>query len=618
MRMLTVLACLLSGAAFAEGRPWPFITIRQADVLAAGEKFREIISVNARHPGSADEFWLCFRAGEPVRETALRLSSYERYIPEMRRAGIAVGSQQGVTLGHGDMDPAEAFYPEDAFQLDRTGRRMARRCPRSPFLLEYEADLVEAAVRTMHLESVWLDDDLRMTGGAEGCFCERCIRAFNSEYGLELTREELVRRLDSAVLKEPLREKWRLFKNKTLAVFAAAARRGADRVDPRVRFGYQSVDANYVDAGENYLPLMQALAGERGGKSAIRVGSGNYFESISGCFTKTLSVAREAERCRRSPIVAQISYEQENYTREVLHKSAEAVLIESAMALAAGADALTEYWWSPVRDEPVSYYEEFAETIVEWRPYLEALAAVSRRTSLGGLARYRGADFLKLKEGILRCPEEGNIASVGIPVTVFDARQGLYFVTQKTLDESSSVDVEVLAQTGALVDSSVWDAFNERVKDGLGERQPTGKFVKADLSLMGRRNRTLPTHDERIALLDAIDAVRLAPVRIDRIHPLYVYPRISPDGRVEAVTLVNASIGRCPKTVVRIRRPISNRALWLRPGAPPVEVEVAKRSDECTVLMPLLPGSSVGTIVFLSALTASITSTLPTTGASVP
>ena len=574
--------------------PWPFITIRQVDVSHALEKFDEIIGVNARHPGSADEYWLCYCGGHPIDKTARRFAKHASACEKMKKAGIVIGCQQGETLGHGNLAAPEGLFPDDAWQVDRTGQRMRRLCPRSPAVLTYEADLVEAILKAQNVRSIWLDDDLRMGLGSkpDGCYCDRCIAAFNEEYGIRLTRAELVARLDGPAPKEELRAKWRLFKNKSLACFGAAARRGADRVDPSVRLCYQSLDSMDLKPCESYIPLLEALAGGHGRQSAIRAGAGTYYESMPRIYAKSLSVARDAERCHRSPVVAQVSYEQETYTREVLHKSAEAVLIESAMALAAGADALTEYWWDADRDEPASYYEEFAEMIVEWRPYLEKIAAISRVTSLGGLARYRGADYLQAKAHSIRSEIDLEFGTFGVPMTVFDAQQGLYYVCEKTLDEFGPGDAERIAREGAVVDAAIWDRFLKLVPD-------VSRTVKFDfLKMMHRTPCSVPTHAERAAFLDAVDRIKPLPVRIDRAHPLHVYPRVAADGRTKAVTLVNASIGKCLPTEVRVRKPVSSGAWWYRPGEKPVELPAVGASGERVVRMPGLPGSQVGTIVF--------------------
>lgn len=605
MRKLTVaaLAVAVSATALA-GDGWPFMTIRMTSgALTKPDKLAELIAINAKHPGSVDEYWFAFGAGKPVEATAQKFAGHNRFAESLAAAGITFGSQQGVTLGHSENWVADADFPDDAFEVDSKGNRLRRFCPRSPRVLEYEEKLVEAIVKATKVRSIWLDDDLRMAVGSSSvCFCEHCMKAFNEKYGLDLTREQLVARLTAKTPKEDLREKWRLFKNESLALYAAAARRGADRADPTVRLAYQSVDANYVDAGESYLPVLEALAGGNGRQSGIRVGSGNYIENMTENYLKSIGVAREAERCRRAPFVAQVSYEQETYTREVLHKSAEAALIESAMALSAGADALTEYWWDAGRDEPASYYEEFAKMIVEWRPYLEMLGEISKRTSLGGLTRYVGADHLKVLSPYLRGVEVYDLGSIGIPLTVCEARQGLYYLTGRSVTELGAGDAEKIAAAGAVVDAVVWDDLLKFGGETLKAAADAGRLVKADLGVVrphGLGKRTLPTHAERTAILDAIEKVGLLPVRIERMHRLFVYPRVTPEGRVAAVSIVNGSIGKCLPTEVKIRKPATNRVLWHRPGANPVELAVRPGAkDEIAVTIPELPGSQIGTLVF--------------------
>ena len=590
----------LSFAAVGEPSPWPFLTIRQTGVsVTAPERFREIIAASARHPGSADEYWLCFSAGPSLANAQAKLDLWKPLLPLLDAAHVVAGSQQGVTLGHGRVDADAGVFPDDAWQVGRQGERLKLLCPRSPDVLAYEAELVERAVRTLNLKSVWLDDDLRMGGSkTEGCFCGRCLAAFNREYGLNVTRDELVAHLDSDKPKEELRRQWRLFKNLSLAGYAAAARRGADRVSPDVRLAYQSVDALFLTAGESYLPLMKELAGTNGVGSAIRVGSGNYFESLAENYRKAFSVMREAERCRRADFVAQVSYEQETYTREVLHKSAEAALIESAMALAAGADALTEYWWTAGRDEPTAYFEEFSAMIAEWRPYLEKLGEISRRTSIAGLARFRGADHLMARSCYLGDPDDIALGSMGIPMTVDDSPYALWYVNAHSLDEWGRGDAERLATKGAVVDKAVWERFLACGGEPVARAVREGRVVPFDFALVRKRGVTLPTHAERLGFVDAVEKVAVLPVRIERAHPLYVFPRVDAEGRVRAVSLFNGSIGRCLPTEVVIRRPASAKVVWLRPGEAPRVLPSEPSGGGLKVKIPGIPGAHVGTLVF--------------------
>ena len=109
---------------------------------------------------------------------------------------------------------------------------------------------------------------------------------------------------------------------------------------------------------------------------------------------------------------------------------------------------------------------------------------------------------------------------------------------------------------------------------------------------------TLPTHAERLGFIDAVEKVAALPVRIERAHPLYVFPRVDAEGRVRSVSLFNGSIGRCLPTEVVIRRLVSATVSWLRPGEAPRPLAAEPCGDGLKVKIPGLPGAHVGTLVF--------------------
>jgi len=609
-----VLAFLaIPALAVPPGMAWPFVTIRQADVTTNPEKAQQVIAVNARYPGSADEYWLGggLHLSRNEEDLARRAAILATLRPGLDRAGIAFGMQQGITLGHspglysGDRPPAwYGSFTEDDYACGRDGQRVRYFCPRAPRVLEAEAGLIERTARRLKPVSVWLDDDLRMAGWKDDtCFCPRCLAAFNARFGHSLTREKLVGRLsDGKRSVDSVRRDWRIFAGESLAVFAAAARRGADRVDPKLRLALQTVNGGFLDAALDYAECLRALAGTNGLKSAVRTGGGNYWESVGELQDKLLDCAHEAERCHALPFVTQVSYEQENYTREVLHKSAEMILLESALALAAGCDALTEYWWDPARDEPLAYYEEFCRMLVAWRPYLERVGSFSRTTSLGGLARFRGAAYAALRKSSTSDRMDGALARLGLPVSVAEARCITWYVNGQSLDEWGVGDAERLATDGAVVDLPSWHRLMALGGEPVAAAAAAGRIVAFDLSraVSGflRQSSSVATHAERAQLLDRIDRVRLLPVRSARAHPLLIYPRVDANVRTVAVTVMNGSMGRCLPAEFRIRRPVSKSVRWFRPEAEPVTLTVRPGDgDEIVVTLPTLPGMQLGTLV---------------------
>ena len=607
MRPVGAVACACLSLAVSAGTDVPFITVRfSSSVFKAPEKLAQIVEVNARHPGSCDEYWFALPVVKPGDAGLGGCVIPENVRTRMAEAGITVGFQQGMTLGHGPSGYAEWFaeeFPADVWERDRDGNTVRIFCPRSPVAQDYEADYAASVVRGLGVKSFWMDDDMRMCGWRpDGCFCDRCVAAFNRECGTGFSWKDVVKHVYEGEGKDPVRRRWRAFNAASLAQFAAAARRGVDRVDPTVRVGLQTCHSSYLRDGWSYLPTLKAMSSARV-LSGIRAGSGCYFENPKGLFLKLLNVGREAERCRASGFVGTVQYEQENFTREVLHKSPEYMMIESANALAAGCDALTEYAWSPARDEPVSYYEEFAAECQAWRPYLLELSELAKTTRLGGVARFVGSDADMRRDPSIADPTDGDWMGMGVPVTVRDAGQGVYYVNGKSMAEMNEADVPVLLAGRALVDVSVRGPLERLGGEAVRRAFAEGRLKAFDLSKTVLRGQTLPTVTERKALLDALDALKPMPVRMERAHAYVAQVRVDAAGRTKAVTVWNTSFGRHLGTRVRIRRPAGSVARLLRPRQPTVVLEATPgpRADELTVSLPGAPGGGVVTLVLDAA-----------------
>ena len=236
--------------------------------------------------------------------------------------------------------------------------------------------------------------------------------------------------------------------------------------------------------------------------------------------------------------------------------------------------------------------------IAEWRPYLEKLGEISRRTSIAGLARFRGADHLMTRSCYLGDPDDIALGFMGIPMTVDDSPRTLWYVNAHSLDEWGRGDAERLATKGAVVDKAVWERFLACGGEPVARAVREGRVVPFDFALVRKRGVTLPTHAERLGFVDAVEKVAVLPVRIERAHPLYVFPRVDAEGRVRAVSLFNGSIGRCLPTEVVIRRPASAKVSWLRPGEAPRVLPSEPCGGGLKVKIPGIPGAHVGTLVF--------------------
>lgn len=570
---------LAGGAAGTDaGERWPFVVIRHTGALnGKPEIFKQLAECHRRHRGACDEFWFAGGGRLKVDGVAEDVARFARFRPLCDEIGVKLSYQQGLTLGHGaahdgNPPPGEQPFPDDAWQMDQAGNRMHLLCPRSPAVAAYERDYVKTVLRTAAPASYWLDDDLRLgVSKPKGCFCPRCLAAFNAKTGGSWTRESLVARLFSKAVREPVRAAWLDFNAASLAVYAAAARQGADELKSPCRLAYQSVWADTIYTARDYRPLLEALAGPARRPVGIRPGAGYYVEAEPrGMVKKCLSVAREAERCRRyGDLVASICYEQETYPRRVLHKSPGAIMTECTLALASGCDALSLYWYSAAEPEPIAEYGRFLKTLAAARPYFERLADSVRRTHLGGVARFVGAAAAETADFDLRDPLDFDLACAGIPVTVMEAETKVWYVTAKSRAEMAETDKALLA-SGAVV--SV---------EGFG-RYP----------LASRRKR----------LLDDLDRATggTFPVRIDACRPLRLLPRVRADGTLDSVTILNLSIGDTDELKVRVRRPASGQALWrnAKGESKVLPLEPGATADERIATLANLPGWNIGTLFF--------------------
>lgn len=541
---------------------WPLVTMRQmGSTTFSPETLRVMYEIHGRYKGAVDEFWLADEGArlQPVMTERARLIG--SYAEASAKAGLIQGFQQGVTLGHDFSKRDETSWPlpDDAWQIDRNGNRSGFPCPRSPAVQAMEEAYAETYVREGKVKSFWLDDDLRLgfcKRGVESCWCPRCLKALNDRAGTSFTREEAVKRLSSGDAEDPLRKLWAETRAETLAEFAKAAARGARRADPKVRLAYQAISSATINSGEDNSAILAALSDGWKHSVGIRPGHGFYNEDADvkrEIAAKVLDTAREAERCRALPQWrGSIVYEQENYPHHAMQKTMDAIVRESAVALAAGCDAVALYWYCANYPEPLSYYEELVADVALWRPYYMYLSDLALSTHLGGVSKARDPDLmtgpaaaLQRMEGLVRRdPAEVALALMGVPVTVHEAGSTNHF-------------------------DSAW--------------VPRGHYLDK----------------VRTDLLDRLDRGEAGGVcvRVDKNHPLLVYPRVDKTGRTVAATFVNVSIGTARALPVRVRRPVGKTAVWVRALGPKTPlVPAAGEGDELRLSLPDLQPWEVATL----------------------
>ena len=639
---------------------FPLVIVRHDSVINDyPEVMAELMVITRRHPGCLDEIWLAdgsFEEGEALHTVLAKMRPFREMC---EKAGVLLSFQQGVTLGHSAVSspskgPAGSLrFSEDAWQVGKNGERLyGLLCPRSPEARAHQYAYVKQVLEELRPASYWMDDDLRLgISKDDGCFCDRCIAAFNARWNLHLTREELVERLFGEAEMEPLRGQWSAFNEESLALFAGEARRAADDLHSDCLLSIQTVWANAIYTGRSYLPLLNALAGNRKAPVGIRPGAGVYHEDFPQQFLeKSLSILREAERFRRSGLEGTVCNEEENYPRKVLRKSSETILIESALMLASGCDAMSLYRYSVGNPEPLEYYEEFAAMVSAYRPYCEVLSD-QRQASVGGIARYLGEQCNCHRDFSLTDPAELPLASTGIPLTVAEANPAVWLVTRKTVQESTEEDFRRIFTQASVFTEEAMECFLTRsncvrllpnarqLLEALRDAVQRGgrAFLREDGTALFTASETQygipgkllhagwvctntsqggrialiqpvetdyhrPSVMRRAALLDAMDWVsqNQMPVRLETCHRIRILPRVTATGEVISVTLLNCSIGESPALRLKVRHPHAKNPLWLRPRHEKISLGAQSdaESKEISFQLPPLPGWQMGTLLF--------------------
>ena len=579
---------------------WPLVVVRYTGAVNGDRShFERLMAVHGEFPGSCDEIWLSAGGIKTVEGVSADCAALAPYRAACESNGVLLAYQQGRTLGHGPAHdggavPGNYQFPDNAWQVGVDGQRIKGvLCPRSPDVLAYERAFAHAVVAALHPASFWLDDDLRMgVSKPQGCFCDRCLAAFNAKTGGGWTRAALIAKLNGKAVREPVRAAWLAFNQDSLALYAAAARDGAADADPNCRMAYQAVWSDTIYTGRDNRPLLVALSGPEGRAVGIRPGAGYYAEAHPrDMVAKAQSVAREAERCRDYGFVRNVCYEQETYPRRILQKSPGAIITESTLALASGADSVSLYWYVGERPEPLDEYRRGARAVAAARPCWERLANVVRRTRLAGISRYVGSAAAEVAGFDLRDPVDMPLAFAGIPVTVAEAGYPLWYVTEKSRAEMT--------------------------KDDFGRVK--GRTVEVPAALMKGPTPGYLRAAERTAFLDEIDRVTDGkfPVRLEECRPVRILPRVDAAGRLACVTLLNCSIGETDALTLRVRNPILPYAELVVPRAAPVKLacepigcSVAQERDppgrprEWKVKLPSFAAWQIGVVFFEPAPTA--------------
>lgn len=144
-------------------------------------------------------------------------------------------------------------------------------------LRRYTAETVKLYAAAIRPDVVWIDDDLRPTNHfpvSVGCFCPDCMRAFNRQYNTAFTREELVQAVNMGDVE--WRERWISFIRKGIADFAALIVEAVHSVSPSTQMALQFGLADNIAGGDERHIFDVLRSGSH--FPASRAGEGTYHD----------------------------------------------------------------------------------------------------------------------------------------------------------------------------------------------------------------------------------------------------------------------------------------------------------------------------------------------------
>ncbi|MCQ2385893.1 MAG: hypothetical protein MJ078_04410, partial [Clostridia bacterium] len=255
----------------------PFVSIRLLDRFHNDPSLTDkLLVLLNRHIKKDADVWLTTSLGFPALEEhkkqALRMKTAAEKI---RRNGYTVTLQVANTIGHGDLGKNFSFAMFQKNMQDIDGNEIPYvSCPGNEAFLDYTEKVLSLYAEAVRPDIVYPDDDLRMVGDKQGCFCPDCLARFNGMFGVSYTRETLKKALyedeDFA-----LSLKWRDFCDASLARVTEAIVRGALKGVSCVKIGLQMCTHMHYERYERVCRTITELTGE---KPLLRAGGGVYHD----------------------------------------------------------------------------------------------------------------------------------------------------------------------------------------------------------------------------------------------------------------------------------------------------------------------------------------------------
>ena len=660
---LTVAACAVFACAAGDAVPFSAIRLRKPQTDSA-ELWARTFAQFKKHRAGVDDVWfstgICFPKMEEHRAAAARLA---KAADDLRGIGILPSLQIQATIGHGD---AFTRYADNS-GMTWTGFTAANgavakgcNCFRAPGFIAYMKEMSTLYAAAMRPYSVWIDDDIRITGHGGpgwGCHCEHCLAEFAKKEGVARTRSQLV----AAMKKDAaLAARWRAFAFEGEAELVRVIAEAVHAASPETRMCQQQPGACHLE----HRLLYKAHHDATGLPVGMRPGAGAYYDyDPRDQIEKAYYLAQQIDTIGPLPFIDRICPEIESCPRSFSCRTGQGVLLEALEGLSQGMNSISALVIDAGFETPEWYGDEILA------PLARNAAMFKRYVALNGDAKRCGYGFsstppvpmqtssLPLKPLIAEARSDlARIVTTTAAKNAVDAGKAAVarLLSEDLLIDGAAAEILFAAGYGAAIgidgvvraDGDLRERFlSVPVNDGFKacETPVTGQtlFLKPAAGVVaiseyysdanseplnlpgvaavmfetkgGLRRVVFGTHAFTAGLSKAsgdrvLQLHRLcdwashgkSPVVLETPTRSFVQPRVRGDGTLASVVFIHAGIGTTPPVRMRLRGVPAGvkRAVWSALDAQDVGLEIARDGADAIVTLPPVPAWTGGYVFF--------------------
>lgn len=537
------LAALVSVPCAAAEPPLMMIRLRGPNT-ADDAQWAKTFKALRENRGACDDVWFSTGIGFPKIEWhAAHAKRLVRYADDLRSVGIVPSLQFQATLGHSDEITLLEGVDGKTWG-GFTGRGgtegKACNCPRQPGFLAYVREMARLYA-SFKPSVVWIDDDLRIAGHApaspwgkvpEGWIGCWCPTCL-AAFNAETGGKWTRETLDAAMKRDTaLFDRWEKFSFAGIADVARVIAEETHKVSPETRLAYQH--GRYRN--DSQLTVYRAMHEATGLPVGARPGGGAYFDyNPNDQMVKAFGAARQ-RNCLGNPEWIEVwCPEIETCPRAFASRTAQGLLNEAFVNLAYGMNCLSFLIMSTRHETDEWYSENLLAPLAAEKPCLEAY----RRHNAGAL-----------------------------PAGLADATKA----TPEALYRFALAGVPVLPGPG----------------------KAYGEVTDADLNFSISQMSSSALLELR-RTMDARVGGRM-PVLVETPTVGLVVPRVTADGVLRSVALVNARIDTQKPVTLRLRGVPSGveTATWWAFHADPVVLPLTRAGGEVTIRIPALTAWNCG------------------------